>query len=296
MTNWISEFIDYISAEKVLSQNTQLAYEKDLEQFEQFCRVKHLLLKQLSLKELRHYVASLRQRGLSQRTIGRKVTTLKQFFRFLLREGHLDSDPSELLSVTVKARKLPNCLSHEEMVTLVESALGTTEEEIRDRALLEIWYATGARISEMANLQIQDIDWTDGVVKFVGKGGFSRLVPIHPTAVHWAQRFRQVRHRWLQQTSEVEKTQFFITPSGGSLNRQRLWKILRSYAKKTGFQKRVWPHVIRHSFATHLLQGGADLRAVQELLGHRSILTTEIYTHLNVENLKSMQLKFHPRG
>jgi integrase/recombinase XerD len=175
-------------------------------------------------------------------------------------------------------------------------AEGNSETEIRDRALLELWYATGARISEMAELTVAQMDLENQSLKILGKGNRQRLVPIGEVAVQWCKKYQMVRHEWVRRSALQEMELFFLTPAGKKMTRQSIWKLVRKYSKMAGIKRNVWPHMIRHSFATHILRNGADLRAVQELLGHRSISTTEVYTHLDIENLKVMQSKFHPRS
>ena len=162
--------------------------------------------------------------------------------------------------------------------------------------MLEFWYATGCRVSELAGLKASAIDWKEAVVKLLGKGGRERLVPITRDAVDWGKRYQAIRHEALLRHNLKEGEIFFLTRLGGGFTRQGMWKIVKQYALRAGISRNVWPHMIRHSTATHVLQGGADLRSVQELLGHRSIATTEIYTHLDPENLKVMQRKYHPRS
>ncbi len=288
------EFLSYISSERGVSPNTRLAYETDTDDFLEFCLRKNIVVLEASLKNLRDYVASLRRQELSQRSIARKVSSLKQFYKFLLREGKVAKDPSELLSISVKEKRLPKFLSVEEMFRLIDSAKGDSDASVRDRAMLELWYATGCRISEILNLQIQDIDWKDGIVKVRGKGNRERLIPISTDALKWCGRYRDIRHEVVRRFGLKETGVFFLSQLGTAFTRQGGWKLLKKYGRAAGIPK-LWPHMIRHSFATHILNGGADLRAVQALLGHRSISTTEVYTHLNVENLKVIQNKFHPR-
>jgi len=294
--NWASEFLSYIASEKALSANTYMAYELDLEQYFAFCQRKKIQPAQASHKELRQYLANLQKQDLGMRSIARKLSTIKQFYKFLLKENRIASDPSELLSVTVNTRKLPKCLTIEEVFALLEAAKGSSESEVRDRALLEMWYATGMRVSEIALLTADNIDWSGGMIKILGKGGRERMVPFGTEAKCWCKKYSQIRHEWVRESGLKEPRIFFLTRTGKGFTRQGIWKILKKYAKAAGIEKNVWPHMIRHSFATHVLQGGADLRLVQELLGHRTISTTEIYTHLDIENLKVMQLKYHPRG
>lgn len=292
----INEFLSFITSERGSALNTRMAYEQDLDQFAEYCIRKDKKPAELSIKDLRDYLAGLRKQGMAPRTVARKLSAIKQLYKFLMREDKLDQDPSELLSVTNKEKKLPPHLSVEQMLRLVESAEGKDDLEIRDRALLEIWYATGARVTEVAKLSIAGIDWTGGMVKILGKGGRERLVPLNDSAIIWCKKYQSVRHEWIRASGLKETDIFFLSRRGKGLTRQAIWRMLKRYAEKAGLERRVWPHLIRHSFATHVLQGGADLRAVQELLGHRSIATTEIYTHLDIENLKVMQLKYHPRS
>jgi integrase/recombinase XerD len=293
--NEIKEFIDYLSSEKGLSVNTALAYSRDLEQFLQFCALYQRDPLQASQKDLRDFVASLRKQELTARSIARKISTLKQFYKFLIRENKITSDPAELLSIVQKTKRLPKHLTIDEIFKLIASAEGNSESEIRDRALLEMWYATGARVSELVNLTVSQIDFDDKTVKIQGKGGKERVVPLSEDSVHWAKKYQEVRHQWLIQRDLKETKIFFLTRLGRVFSRQGIWKLVKKYAKRANISRKVWPHMIRHSFATHVLRGGADLRAVQELLGHKSISTTEVYTHLAIENLKVMQLKYHPR-
>lgn len=295
----LAEFLSYIASEKGLALNTRLAYQKDLQHYLSFCERKQIDAKKVTLSELRQYIGSLRREELTPRSIARKISSLKQFYQFLLREGRVETNPSELLSILVKTKRLPKHLSIDEAFRLVGAAAREDSEGevgIRDRALLEFWYATGARVSEVASVEPASFDWVQGLVKIAGKGGRERWVPLSTAAQEWCLKYRDLRHEWIRRTGAKEAKTFFLSRTGSLLSRQAIWKLVKYYAKKAGISRNVWPHMIRHSFATHVVQGGADLRAVQELLGHRSISTTEVYTHLDLENLKVMQLKYHPRG
>jgi len=292
----LSEFLEFVSAEKGLSAHTIEAYQRDLAQFVEFLEVKKWALKEIQLPHLREFLASLRKRELSSRTLARKSSALRQFFRFLLRENKVKSDPTELLLVQVKQKRLPKHLTVDEMFRVISMASGDSDLGVRDRALLELWYATGTRVSEICQIQISDFDFQQKTVKVIGKGNRQRLLPVGEVALTWCRKYQDIRHEWIRQAGLKEMDIFFLSPTGTQLSRQSVWKILRKYAKKAGIKRSVWPHMIRHSFATHILRNGADLRAVQELLGHRSISTTEVYTHLDIENLKVMQAKYHPRS
>lgn len=292
----VREFLAYLASEKGLSPNTLAAYQADLADFLVFCRVKKVSWLTPSLTQLRNYLAHLRKLELSERSIARRASALRQFYRFLLREDQVESNPADLLTVVRKGRKLPKHLTVEEVFRLIGAAGGTSETDVRDRALLELWYATGCRVSELAGLKASGIDWDQGVVKVLGKGGRERLVPITREAIEWGRKYQALRHEALRRHNLKETESFFLTRRGEAFTRQGMWKLVKQYAQKAGISRNVWPHMIRHSVATHVLQGGADLRSVQELLGHRSIATTEIYTHLDPENLKAMQRKYHPRS
>lgn len=294
--NDILDFLSYVRSERALSVNTGLAYENDLSEFRLFCLRKKKTPSQMQIRELREFLSSLRRRSLAPRSLARKVSALKQFYKFLLRENRIESNPSDLLTVVVRGRKLPKTLTENEMIRLIESASGNLDSNIRDRALLEIWYATGCRITELVSLKVSSFDWDSRVVWIVGKGGRERCVPLSHEAVKHGKQYQGVRLDWVRRRGLKDKGVFFVTRLGTGFTRQGVWKILKKYAQRAGIHRRVWPHMIRHTFATHILQGGADLRAVQEFLGHRTIATTEIYTHLDIENLKLTQIKYHPRS
>ena len=295
MESEVAEFLQFITAEKGLSLNTRLAYERDLGQFLLYAKAKKLGPSEVRLQDLRGFLARLRSNEITPRSIARKVSAISQFFQFLMREGKVKANPAELLTIVVKTKRLPKHLSIEESFALIEAAKPSGPSGIRDRAMMEVWYATGCRVSELANLDCESIDWKGGLVRLKGKGGRERWVPLSQDAVAASLKYKTVRHEWVRALGLVEETAFFISERGRPFSRQALWKWLSALAAQAGIRRKVWPHMIRHSFATHVLQGGADLRVVQEVLGHRSISTTEMYTHLNVENLKDMQRKYHPR-
>lgn len=292
----LSEFVAHISTERGLSLNTQQAYQRDLNQFLDYCEVRKWQLNKIALVHLREYLAFLRKKEVGVRTLARKTSALKQFFKFLLRENKIESDPSDLLLVQVKQKRLPKHLTVEEIFRVVSAPGDGCEAEIRDRALLELWYATGARISEMVGIATGDLDLLTKTLKLKGKGNRQRIVPISEEAVRWCEKYQAIRHEWVRRANLEETEVFFLSARGTKLTRQNVWKMVKTYSHKAGIKRKVWPHMIRHSFATHILRNGADLRAVQELLGHRSISTTEVYTHLDIENLKVMQSKYHPRS
>lgn len=292
----LSEFLAYVLTEKGLASHTLSAYERDLKQFLDFCNAKKLDPLRVDLAQLRTYLAHLRSLEMSPRTLARKCSALRQFYKFLFREKKVASDPSELLLVQVKHKRLPKHLSVKEMFHIISMAEGDSDVSLRDRALLELWYASGTRISEIAALQVSDLDFKSRTLRVLGKGNRERLIPVAEEALSWCRKYMEVRHEWVRTSNLNGFSGLFLQPNGVGLNRQSIWKLVKKYSKKAGIKRNVWPHMIRHSFATHVLRNGADLRVVQEMLGHRSIITTEVYTHLDIENLKVMQSKYHPRG
>lgn len=288
MIEAISEFLDFLSSEKAFSKNSYSAYQHDLEQFNNFLIIKKYSYKDLSLKELREFFAWLRKEEITSRTLSRKLSVIRQFYKFLLRDKKILKDPSELMMIVRENKKLPQYLSIEDVDKLLESLPIKSKSEIFEKAFLELWYATGLRVSEIISIKVSDIDWQEKTVKVTGKRGKERIIPIHDRAIEWCLKYKNFR--------PVDAELFFTNNRGKPITRQAAWKLLKDRALKAGIDKKIWPHLIRHTFATHVLQGGADLRAVQELLGHQSIQTTEIYTHLDIENLKVMQLKYHPRS
>jgi integrase/recombinase XerD len=295
MQSEVSEFLEYIAVERGLSENTRSAYESDLLRFVEFATVKRLLLETLTPAHLREYLGRLKSDELSSRSLSRKLSALKQFFQFCLREGKIKCNPAELLTVIVKSKRLPKHLSIEESFRLIEVSKGSTEQSVLDYAMMELWYATGCRVSELAKVGCDDIDWKSGLVCLRGKGNRQRWVPLNGDALVAIRNYQTVRHERVRRAGLVDTSTFFLDARLKPFTRQGLWKWLGELAKRAGIRRKVWPHMIRHSFATHVLQGGADLRTVQELLGHKSIATTQVYTHLDVENLKTMQRKYHPR-
>lgn len=291
----INDFINYLKTERALSENSVSSYESDLRDFITFCKLQKIDYLKISQKELRQYLSNLKKRGFLSLTISRRISSLRSFYKFLLKEGIIETSSIDLITLSSIKRKLPKYLSEDEIETLLSVVEGKTEIEVRDRAMLELWYAIGCRISELLNLRTDCIDWESLSLVIQGKGRRERVVPFGRVASHWCKKYRDIRHEWLRKrnfNSEV----FFITRRGQKFTRQGVWKIIKKYGRKANINERIFPHLIRHSFATHMLKGGADLRVVQELLGHRSISTTEIYTHIEPQNLKLMIHKYHPRG
>jgi len=289
MEKYIEKFIRYLDIEKNYSKHTILNYRLDLKDFNKF--LGGLELEKIDYLTLRKYLAALKEKNLSTRSIGRKLSALRSFFRFLTRDGYLKTNPILILSSPKQDKHLPLFLTEEEVFRLIESAFAKNEKDergLRDRAILEAFYSTGMRISELVGLSIPDVDFIAGVIKVMGKGRKERIVPIGDTATAAIRRYLDKRKK--------QAEALFLNKNGGRITTRGAGNIVKKYIKLAGIKQGVSAHTFRHSFATHLLNRGADLRTVQELLGHANLSTTQIYTHLTTEKLKSVYDKAHPRA
>ena len=290
----IAEFLGALESERGASRNTLAAYRRDLQDFQRFVARARLSVGSVGADDVVGYVERLRRRGLKPSSIARRLSALRGFYRHLAREGGVDRDPTEHVELPRPARPLPKALSHAVAQALVEAPDIAQPRGVRDRALLELLYATGARASECLGLRLEDVNLSAGYVICAGKGRKQRLVPVGAEALAWLRAYlRDVRPR---ETRRRDCGRLFVNPRGGPLSRQSLWAIVRTAAARAGVRARVSPHMLRHSFASHLLEGGADLRAVQVMLGHADIGTTQIYTHLPSSALRRMYQAFHPRA
>jgi integrase/recombinase XerD len=291
----LERFQDYLSLEQGASPRTHEAYGRDLARFATYAATKGAAQPtDVGARLLRDYVYHLKDLGLAPASIRRNVSAVRTYFRFLLGEGHIVRDPSERLESPRRWRSLPEVLSVTEVELLL--AAPTLDEPLafRDRALLELAYGAGLRVSEWIALGVRDVILQDGLVRVFGKGSKERLVPIGRSAIGAvAVYLRELRPRLERGAG---RGILLLNARGTPLTRMGAWKILRKHVTKAGIAKRVSPHTLRHSFATHLLEGGADLRAVQEMLGHADISTTQIYTHVDREYLRSVHRQYHPRG
>ena len=303
MNQDITSFLQHLIVEKGFSHNTSEAYRNDLSQFWDFLREhkngatdgeKPWDLVDLDL--LNEYIKDLRgRRGYRDTTTARKVASLKSFFGFLNENGAIGTDPTESLGSPRVGRALPKFLTEEQVTTLLDLAsLSGTPEGQRDANILELLYATGLRVSELVALDVRDIDFQAGYIRCWGKGGKERMVYMYPKAVTQLKHYI-VKNRPGLLSGKNDQPALFINHRGDRLTRQWIWAILKNYGEKAGIDERITPHTLRHSFATHLLQNGASLRHVQELLGHSSISTTQVYTHLTTEYLHQEYEKSHPR-
>jgi integrase/recombinase XerD len=294
LSPYIDAFLSMIIVEKGLSQNTVDAYSRDLRGASEFIVRQGLVSwEEVQPLHLRSYLIALRRRGLNARSIARHGVTLRRFFRFLETEGVIGEVPLPKLYPTAPGRKLPHMLSADEVRKLLAQPEERGALGVRDRAMLELLYGTGLRVSELVSLQIQQIDLQGNYLTVRGKGSKVRAVPFGQWARETLLRYlREARPRLLKgRTSSF----LFMTRSGKPLTRQGFWKLIRGHALAAGIEKRVTPHTLRHSFATHLLEGGADLRSVQSMLGHADISTTQIYTHVDGPRLKRIHRQYHPR-
>jgi len=291
----IPRFLDFIALEEGLSRLTQNAYEKDLTRFAEYADMKGAAAPlDITARMLREYVYHLKDLGLSPASIRRNVSAIRTYFRFLTGDGIVVRDPSERLETPKRWRELPDVLSIDEIKRLIAAPTLDDTMVFRDRALLELAYGAGLRVSEWISLTVRDLLFEEGLVRVFGKGSKERLVPIGRSAIGAAAIYlRELRPK-------LEKGEgkgiLFLNARGRPLTRMGAWKILRGYVDRAEITKHVTPHTLRHSFATHLLEGGADLRAVQEMLGHVDISTTQIYTHVDREYLRKVHRSYHPRG
>ncbi len=293
----INGFRSFLQIEKSLSTNSVSAYESDLEKLLQFLEVKGKKVspKKIQSKDIREFMQWIALMGLSAKSQSRILSGIKAFFRYLILEDELKHNPTDLIEAPKVGRKLPDTLSREEVITLLESVDLSHPQGERNRAMLEVLYGCGLRVSELINLKLTDWHQNEGFVKVIGKGNKQRLAPIGSIAEkHLTTYLQQIRSH--QKRVKGHENFIFLNRNGKQLSRVMVFYIIKDLAIKNNIQKKISPHTFRHSFATHLIEGGADLRAVQEMLGHESITTTEIYTHLDRDYLKEAIITHHPRS
>jgi len=296
MQNEIEAFLEYLTLEKNLSSNTLQSYAIDLKDFKNFLQKEKIKrIEEVSVETILLFLERLRKKGLSSSSISRKLSALRSFFRFLELEKGFSHNPVLLIESPKLPRRLPRVLTVNEVERLLSAPDPSTPQGLRDKAMLETLYATGLRVSELVALTFAQLNLEVGFLRVLGKGSRERLVPLGDFARHYLELYlREARPQLLSGRSDPP--QIFLNRRGRPLTRQRFWQIIRDYARKVGITTEVSPHVLRHSFATHLLERGADLRAVQMMLGHASLSTTQIYTHLDLQNLRNVHEKHHPRG
>jgi len=284
-------YLHFCQTEKGLSRNTLDAYGRDLQSFERF--LGETTLDAVDLASLRKYVDDLRENGLSNRSIARQVTVLRGLFSFLVEENALPGNPAELLAAPKLGAPLPKFLARSRVDSLLEAPEPDTSTGVRDRAMISLLYATGIRVSELIGLRVSDLDEDEGMLRVVGKGNKQRLIPVGREALAALRTYRREDRPALLKgrTSPF----LFVTARGKGMTRQGFWKLLRVHGKSAGIYRSLSPHVLRHTFATHLLEGGADLRSVQLMLGHADLGTTQIYTHVMQSRLRETVDQHHPR-
>jgi len=296
LNQFLKEYLAYLKFEKNLSPHSVNSYESDISKF-----LTHLSdagisdLNEIKSNDISEYFEILRDLGISSSTSARYLSAIKGFFKYLSSQEYIEKDPAEILSARITERKLPTVLSFEEINKIIEAPDTSKILGIRDRAILELFYSCGLRVSELINLKISDLYFDDEVIRVLGKGSKQRIIPIGSSAVEWITEYLKKVRPSLEKKLKSENI-IFLNKRGTKLSRMGIWKIVDRYVKEAGIEKEFHPHTFRHSFATHLLEGGADLRAVQEMLGHADISTTQIYTHIDKDFIKQIHRDYHPRG
>jgi integrase/recombinase XerD len=295
MEQILDQFLHYLIVEKGLSKNTIDAYSHGLNRFLDYLRKKGIQeIASVSKFDVRGFLLVLKKQGLSTKTVLRNLVAIRTLFQFLIREGILATNPIEELESPKIAKTLPEILTLKEVEQLLEQPNLQTPIAIRDRAMLEVLYATGMRVSELTQLPMNQVNLEGGYVLVFGKGSKERIIPLGSEAMKWVALYLKAARERL--AKRKESPFLFINRSGRGMSRQQFWKNIKAYGRRAGIQKRITPHLLRHSFASHLLEGGADLRSVQMMLGHVDISTTQIYTHVTGERLKKIHQRYHPRG
>ncbi|GAC1404988.1 MAG: site-specific tyrosine recombinase XerD [Pyrinomonadaceae bacterium] len=294
--DFLREYLNYIQVEKGLAANSLASYRRDLAQLETWAAKTNKNITELDRADLRAWIADLSRAGLAPTSVARNVSNVRGFYRFLLLDGHLTKDPSADLHAPQRSAHLPKFLTIEEVDRLFAAPDATTDEGLRDRALLEVLYATGLRVSELCDLQLANIDIDAGLVACHGKGSKERRVPLGKSAIAWLQKYMAARGRVLKRNKIAAAKHLFLNERAKPLTRQFVWSAIKKHAARAGCYGDVSPHTLRHSFATHLMQHGADSRSVQALLGHSDLSTTQIYTHLTDTHLRATYERHHPRA
>jgi integrase/recombinase XerD len=294
MRDLIDIFLNYLSVERGLAQNTIISYQRDLLRYDRFLRSVNVTdINKIDKENIRAYLAYQKEKELSSSTVARSLVAIRLFHRFLLREKLVLKDPTDVIDSPKLWKKIPDALSFNEIEKLLSSPDTRKKKGLRDKAMLETMYAAGLRVSELTNLKVEDVNLDAGFVRCLGKGKKERVVPLGKTAVLVIRKYLESsRQKFLKK--KISKF-LFLNHSGSRISRVYIWKLIKVYARQARIKSPVKPHILRHSFATHLLERGADLRSVQEMLGHANISTTQIYTHINRDRLKTIHKNFHPR-
>jgi integrase/recombinase XerD len=290
----IDRFADALWLEHGLSDNTLTAYRSDMRAFASWLETQNSDLLAAGREQILRYMMLRVQQGTTARSVARLLSSLRRFYRYYVREGRLHEDPTEKIESPKLGRPLPVSLLEEEVEALLAAPDTSNALGMRDRCMLEVLYSCGLRVSELVKLELSQINLQQGVIRITGKGNKERLVPLGEEAMDWLQRYLQQARRDIVKRAQTDT--LFPTRSGKAMSRQAFWYTIRKYATQAGINKQLSPHTLRHAFATHLLNHGADLRVVQLLLGHGNLSTTQIYTHVAQERLKSLHAEHHPRG
>jgi len=295
MNEYIEEFINYLSVERGLADNTLLAYRQDLKKYSSRLAKNGIKdVKQVKREHITDFMYDQKKRGLAANSISRSLAAIKMFHRFLVRDRVVPEDPTNLVDTPKIWKRVPDVLTIAEIESMIDAAKGRQWQAIRDKAILELFYASGMRVSELLNLKMENVNLELGYVRCIGKGRKERIIPIGRRACDAIRKYYDLVRKKLDKDNVT--LFLFLSRLGRKISRQSIWKIIKNYAKKAQIKRKIKPHTLRHSFATHLLEHGADLRSVQEMLGHSDISTTQIYTHVDRERLKSIHKQFHPRG
>lgn len=296
----LKQYLRFIKLEKGLAENSYHSYENDLRRYLLFIRndLNIHSLGGITIGHIENYLAELTSMGLAVSTIARNISSIRNFHEFAVAERLAEANPAELIDLPKKAKNLPEVLHAHEVEAIIDAIDRTDSAGIRDAAIIETLYASGMRVSELTNLSTDKLFFEIGFIRVIGKGNKERLVPVGGPAQQAIEHYISTARKEFLDPARPKKSRnkLFLNQRGGPLSRMSIWNIVNKYAKRAGIEKNVYPHIFRHSFATHLLEGGADLRAVQEMLGHTSISTTEIYTHVDRSLLHQIHKEFHPRS
>lgn len=295
MTNQIADFKRYLLVEKGLSQNTVSSYTRDLMKFKAYLEQQKLTDFKQDRFVILNFLATLKAQAMANNSVIRMVSSLRKFYRFLLETEQITIDPMQQVDSPKKQQHLPQVLSQAEVKRLLAVPDTTTALGIRDRTILEVLYATGLRVSELTHLKLAELHLSLGLIQTLGKGDKERLIPIGDVAIEWIKRYLETSRPTFLKAGQSEPI-LFLNHYGRPFTRQGIWKSLKQMVRAAGIEKDITPHTLRHSFATHLLENGADLRVVQELLGHADISTTQIYTHVSQKHLREVYDRYHPRA
>ncbi len=296
MQHLVDAFLEHLAIERGLAANTRLAYASDLARFTAYLQYRGITqINSVQRQHITDYLMEQRKRGLSARSVARHLAALRMFCRFLYREKMLANDITQLVDTPKLWRSLPQTLNYDEVDRLLAAPAVRTKVGLRDKAMLELMYATGLRVSETARLKLSEINQEAGFLRTVGKGSKERIVPVGKQAIEWLQRYLTEARPHFGRTPPA-CGEIFLSTRGKPLSRKTIWHLIKKYARAAGIRKNITPHTLRHSFATHLLENGGDLRVIQEMLGHADISTTQIYTHVDQGRLKDTHYRYHPRS